>query len=343
MKVSDERPLKRAGLALTALGLGTAPLGGLYAPVPLADARATLDAALASGIRHVDTAPMYGLGRAEHLVGERLREADPAGFVVSTKVGRLMGIERPGRPLPPEAARNAFDSGWHNGLSFREIFDYSYDAILRSYDDSRQRTGLSKLDLLFVHDIGRVTHGEAHAHHWNALTRGGGFRALAELRSAGLIAGFGLGVNETGAIAEAMEEADLDVCLLAGRYTLLDASAAQALLPKALARDVALVMGGVLNSGILAAAGPGRRTYDYVDAPPAILAKAEALEAECRAFGVPLPAAALQFPLRHPATANVVVGARSAAELRQAVAWFEQPIPDGLWRSLEDKGLIAAP
>ncbi|KMO17373.1 aldo/keto reductase [Methylobacterium indicum] len=342
MKVSDKRPLKRAGLELTALGLGTAPLGGLYAPVALADARATIEAAFAAGIRHFDTAPMYGLGRAEHLVGERLREEEPGGFVVSTKVGRLMSFDRPGRPLPPEAARNAFDSGWHNGLSFREVFDYSYDAILRSYDDSRQRTGLSKLDLLFVHDIGRVTHGDAHAHHWSALTRGGGFRALAELRSAGLIAGFGLGVNENEAILEAMEEADLDVCLLAGRYTLLDGSAADALLPKARARDVALVMGGVFNSGILASTS-GRKKYNYVDAPPGILAKAEALEAECRAFGVPLQAAAIQFPFRHPATANVVIGAKTASQLQQNVAWFEQPIPDALWRSLDDKGLIASP
>jgi D-threo-aldose 1-dehydrogenase len=341
MKVSDKRPLKRAGLALTALGIGTAPLGGLYAPVALADARATLDAAFAAGIRHFDTAPMYGLGRSEHLVGERLREEAPDEVVVSTKVGRLMSFDRPGRQLPPEAARNEFDSGWHNGLSFREIFDYSYDAILRSYDDSRQRTGLSKLDILFVHDIGRVTHGEAHDHHWGALTWGGGFRALEELRAAGLIAGFGLGVNENEVILEAMEETDLDVCLLAGRYTLLDGSAAEALLPKALARDVGLVMGGVFNSGILASAS-GRKKYNYVDAPAEILAKAEALEAECGAFGVPLQAAAIQFPYRHPATANVVIGAKTAAQLQQNVAWFEQPIPDALWRSLEEKGLIPA-
>ncbi|MBB3949985.1 aldo/keto reductase [Aureimonas jatrophae] len=339
MKASDKRPLKRAGVELTALGMGTAPLGGLYAPVALADACAALDAAWEAGIRHFDTAPMYGLGRCEHLAGERLREEDPSSFAVSTKVGRLMTFERPGRTLPPPPPRNEFDSGWHNGLPFREVFDYSYDAILRSYDDSRQRTGLSRLDILFVHDIGRVTHGALHDHHWNALTRGGGFRALAELRAAGLIAGFGLGVNETQAIVEAMEEADLDVCLLAGRYTLLDGSAAKTLLPKALERDVAVVMAGVFNSGILASPA-GRRTYNYVDAPAEIVAKVEALERACAAFVVPLAAAALQFPLRHPAAANVVIGARSAAEVRQNVAWFEQLIPDALWTSLADEGLI---
>ncbi|KTQ97503.1 pyridoxal 4-dehydrogenase [Aureimonas ureilytica] len=341
MKASTKRPLKRAGIELTALGMGSAPLGGLYAPVPLSDARAALQAAWDAGIRHFDTAPMYGLGRSEHLTGELLREEEPSSFAISTKVGRLMSFERPGRQLPPEPPKNEFDSGWNNGLSFREVFDYSYDAILRSYDDSRQRTGLSKLDILFVHDIGRVTHGALHDHHWGALTKGGGFRALEELRAAKLIAGFGLGVNETQAILDAMEETDLDVCLLAGRYTLLDGSATEALLPKAAARDVALVVGGVFNSGILASAS-GRKKFNYVDAPAEIVEKAEALRAACEPFGVPLPAAAIQFPMRHPATANVVIGAKSAAQVNQNVAWFEQPIPDALWLSLEEKGLIPA-
>lgn len=341
MKASDKRLLKRAGIEVTALGMGTAPLGGLYAPVPLGDARGALKAAWDAGIRHFDTAPMYGLTRCEHLTGELLREEDPSAFTVSTKVGRLMSFERPGRTLPPEPPKNEFDSGWNNGLSFREVFDYSYDAILRSYDDSRQRTGLSKLDILFVHDIGRVTHGDLHEHHWSALTKGGGFRALEELRAARLIAGFGLGVNETQAILDAMEETDLDVCLLAGRYTLLDGSAAEKLLPKALEREVALVVGGVFNSGILASSS-GRRKFNYVDAPAEIVAKADALKSVCEEFGVALPAAAIQFPMRHPATGNVVIGVKSAEQLRQNVEWFETTIPDALWRTLEDKGLIPA-
>ncbi len=258
MKASSKRHLKRAGIDVTALGMGTAPLGGLYTAVPLDQARGAMRAAWDCGIRYFDTAPMYGLTRCEHLTGELLREEDPSSFAVSTKVGRLMSFDRPGRQLPPEGPKNEFDSGWNNGLSFREVFDYSYDAILRSYDDSRQRTGLSKLDILFVHDIGRVTHGALHDHHWGALTKGGGFRALEELRAAGLIAGFGLGVNETQVILDAMEEADLDVCLLAGRYTMLDGSATDKLLPKALERDVALVVGGVFNSGILASSSGAR-------------------------------------------------------------------------------------
>ena len=341
MKASDTRRLKRAAIDLTLLGMGTAPLGGLYTPVAIEDARAAMRAAWDAGIRHFDTAPMYGLGRCEHLTGELLREEAPSSFAVSTKVGRLMSFERPGRTLPPEPPKNEFDSGWNNGLSFREVFDYSYDAILRSYDDSRQRTGLSKLDILFVHDIGRVTHGALHDHHWGALTTGGGFRALEELKAAGLIAGFGLGVNEWQVISDAMEETDLDVCLLAGRYTLLDDDAAKTFLPKALAREVDLVIGGVFNSGILASSS-GRKKFNYVDAPAEIVARVDRLEAACRAFEVPLAAAAIQYPLRHPAATNVVIGAKNAAQVTQNVAWFEQAIPPELWNALEEGGLIPA-
>ncbi|WP_062209391.1 aldo/keto reductase [Aureimonas sp. AU12] len=339
-KASQTRRLKRAAIDLTLLGMGTAPLGGLYAPVSTADAKAALEAAWAAGIRYYDMAPMYGLGRSEHLSGEMLREKGEP-FRVSTKVGRLMTFDRPGRALPPEPPKNEFDSGWHNGLPFREVFDYSYDAILRSYDDSRQRTGLGALDLLYVHDIGRVTHGELHDHHWAALTKGGGFRALAELKAAGLIAGFGLGVNEWQVIADAMNETALDCCLLAGRYTLLDGDAAQTFLPMALRHDVDLVIGGVFNSGILASSS-GRKKFNYVDAPADILAKVERLEGICRAFEVPLPAAAIQYPLRHPAATAVVIGAKTAAQVEGNVAWFEQPIPAELWQALEADGLIPA-
>ncbi|MBB3997632.1 aldo/keto reductase [Aureimonas pseudogalii] len=341
MKASDTRRLKRAAIDLTLLGMGTAPLGGLYTPVAIEDARAAMRAAWDAGIRHFDTAPMYGLGRCEHLTGELLREEDPSSFAVSTKVGRLMSFERPGRTLPPEPPKNEFDSGWNNGLSFREVFDYSYDGVMRSVDDSRQRTGISKLDILFVHDIGRVTHGALHDQHWGALTTGGGFRALEELKAAGLIAGFGLGVNEWQVISDAMEETDLDVCLLAGRYTLLDDDAAKTFLPKALAREVDLVIGGVFNSGILASSS-GRKKFNYVDAPAEIVARVERLEAACRAFEVPLAAAAIQYPLRHPAATNVVIGAKNAAQVTQNVAWFEQTIPPELWNALEEGGLIPA-
>lgn len=335
MKVSERRTVKRAGLELTALGLGCAAFGGLYRPIAAADALAALRLAWQAGLRHFDAAPMYGLGRAEHLLGHFLREeaGDAGQAVVSTKVGRLMARQRPGRELPPEAPKNPFDSGWMNGLNFREIFDYSYDGIMRSFDDSHQRLGRPEIDLLFIHDIGRVTHGERHAHHWDALTSGG-FRALQELRSAGLIKGFGLGVNEPEAIGDAMNEADLDCCLLAGRYTLLDRTG-EALLEKAHARDVAIVIGGAYNSGILAAGDNGDRKFNYADAPGEIVEKTDRLARICASYEVPLGAAAVQFPLRNKAVTSVLVGARSAQDLSASIDWFEREIPQELWGELD--------
>lgn len=336
MKVSDRRTLKRAGLEVTALGLGCAAFGGLYRSAGAPQALATLAAAWQAGIRHFDVAPMYGLGRAEHLLGHFLREeaGDSGDAVVSTKAGRLMARARPGRDLPPPAPANPLDSGWCNGLRFQEVFDYGYDGIMRSFDDSQQRMGRPEIDLLFVHDIGRLTHGERHEGHWTALVSGGGFRALSELRAAGLIKGFGLGVNEVEVIDAAMNEADLDCCLLAGRYTLLDRSGA-ALLDKAKARDVAIIMGGVYNSGILASATGGDRKFNYADAPPEILRKADRLAGICARFEVSLGAAAIRFPLRNAAVASVLVGARSPQDVTASIDWFEHDIPDELWEALE--------
>ena len=331
MQVSERRVLGRTGLSVTALGIGCAAFGGLYRPLAATDALAALGAAWDAGIRHFDAAPMYGLGRAEHLLGQFLRdEADRAEAVLSTKVGRLMVRPRPGRTLPPEAPPNPFDAGWQNGLGFSERFDYSYDGLMRSVDDSQQRLGLPEIDILFVHDIGRVTHGERHGRHWGDLTSGG-FRALEELRSAGIIKGFGLGVNETDAIAEALEETDPDCCLLAGRYTLLDRSGAD-LLERTHARGVAVIAAGVYNSGILAA---GDAKFDYRDAPPDIVARVERLKAICARHDVPLGAAAIQFARRNPAVTSVLIGPRNAAEVRQGVAWFERDIPGALWSDLD--------
>ena len=341
MKASTRRRFRRSDLEVTALGMGSAPLGGLYAPVAAEDARAALEAAWNAGMRYFDTAPMYGRGRSEHLVGEFLRSRPAEDcFHISTKVGRLMTNARPGRVLPPEAPPNEFDSGWHNGLPFIELFDYSHDGIMRSFDDSQQRTGLSRLDILYVHDIGRVTHGASHDAHWAALTRGGGFRALADLRQAGLVTAIGLGVNEWEVIRDALEEIDLDCCLLAGRYTLLDQTAAATFLPLAQARNVDVVIGGVFNSGILAGVGPGQPKFDYTDAPPAILERVGRIAAICSRHDVPLAAAAIQFPIEHPAVTAILIGGRTALQVEQSVAWFEAPVPPGLWTDLRAVGLI---
>lgn len=342
MRVSEARTVGRTGLEVTALGMGTAAMGGLYAPVSAEASLAALDAAWQAGIRHFDSAPMYGLGRAEHLLGHFLREktAEDGPFTVSTKVGRLMARERPGRSLPPAPPKNPLDSGWHNGLSFREIFDYSYDAIMRSFDDSGQRTGLERLDLLFVHDIGTVTHGSAQEVHWLALTKGKGFRALEELKAAGLIRGFGLGVNEADVVLDAMNEADLDCTLLAGRHTLLEQNALT-LLDKASAAGMGIMIGGVFNSGILAGGPGGHRKFNYQDVPEDVAKRVEALSNVCERFGVPLSAAAIQYPLRHSAVTTVLIGPRDEEQVRQNVGWFEQDTPGELWEVLRDEGLAA--
>lgn len=334
LTATTRRPVGQTGLELTALGVGSAPLGGLYADVPTAQALDMLNTAWDLGLRYFDTAPMYGLTRAEHLVGQVLRDKD-GSHVLSTKVGRLMTTERAGRALPPAPPKNPLDPGWWNGLPFRELFDYSYDGVMRSYDDSQQRLGLDRLDILYVHDIGRVTHGDLHDHHWAALTKGGGFRALQELKAAGNIRGFGLGVNEWEVIRDALQETDLDICMLAGRYSLLDRDAGETFLPLAQARGVSLVLAGVYNSGILAAPKGGRTKFNYADADPTIIARVEALRGVCDDYGVPLAAAAIRFPMRHPATTCVVIGAKTAAQLKQNVEWFDTDLPDAIWADLD--------
>lgn len=334
LTATTRRPVGQIGLELTALGVGSAPLGGLYADVPTAQALDMLNTAWDLGLRYFDTAPMYGLTRAEHLVGQVLRDKD-GSHVLSTKVGRLMTTERAARALPPAPPKNPLDPGWWNGLPFREVFDYSYDGVMRSYDDSQQRLGLDRLDILYVHDIGRVTHGELHDDHWAALTKGGGFRALQELKAVGNIRGFGLGVNEWEVIRDALEETDLDICMLAGRYSLLDRDAGETFLPLAQARGVSLVLAGVYNSGILAAPKGGRTKFNYADADPAIIAQVEALRGVCDDYGVPLAAAAIRFPMRHPAATCVVIGAKTAAQLKQNVEWFDTDLPDAIWADLD--------
>ncbi|NRF71689.1 aldo/keto reductase [Aquincola sp. S2] len=327
MKVSDRRAVAGGRLQLTRFGLGCAPLAGLYEPASEAEARAVLQAAWDAGLRSFDTAPYYGYTASEHRVGRFLREQPREDFVLSTKVGRLMR---------PDAGVPALDNGWAEPLPFRPQFDYGYDAVMRSFEDSLQRLGLARIDILLVHDIGRLTHGDAHARHWQALTRGGGFRALETLRREGRIAAFGLGVNEAAVVHDSLQEAQLDCVLLAGRYTLLE-QGALSLLDECARRGTALIVGGPFNSGLLA----GNGKFDYAEAPPALLARADALRRTCAEFDVPLQTAALQFPLAHPAVASCVAGMRDARQVAQNTAWFEQPIPAALWTALRARGLLA--
>jgi len=305
----------------------SAPLAGLYEPASEAEAQAVLQASWDAGLRTFDTAPYYGYTLGEHRVGRFLRDKPREAFVISTKVGRLMRAD---------AGVPETDNGWARPLPFRPHFDYGYDAVMRSFEDSLQRLGLARIDILLVHDIGRLTHGDANAVHWQASTRGGGFRALETLRREGRIAAFGLGVNEAAVVRDSLQEAQLDCVLLAGRYTLLEQGALP-LLDECARRGVAVIAGGPFNSGLLA----GNGKFDYAEAPQALLARAQALRRGCAEFGVPLPAAALQFPLAHPAVAACVAGMRDARQVAQNTAWFEQPIPAALWTALRTRGLVA--
>ena len=327
MRVADTAFLPRGGLALTRLGMGCAPIAGLYRATSEEEARAALDAAWDLGIRYFDTAPYYGFTLSEHRLGAALRERARDSFVVSTKVGRVMR---------PDAGVAPGECDWAAPLPFRPEYDYTYDGVLRSHEDSLQRLGLDRIDILFVHDIGALTHGDRHAHYWQQLTQGGGFRALRELRNDGSVRAIGLGVNEADAVLAAMGECDLDCTLLAGRYTLLEQAALTPLLEACARQGNAIVIGGPFNSGILA----GNGKYNYADAPPAVMERVAALDAVCRDYGVPLPAAALQFPLAHPAVVSCIPGARSSEELRQNAAWFETAIPPGLWQELKRRGLV---
>ncbi|HGL4257011.1 aldo/keto reductase [Burkholderia dolosa] len=328
MNADETRALPRSGPTVSALGLGCSQLGGLYRPMSGADAEALVDAAWAAGLRYFDTAPYYGYTLSERRTGTALARRPRDAFTLSTKVGRLMRADPSVR---------AGDDGWAEPLPFRPVYDYSYDGIMRSHEDSRQRLGLARIDVLYVHDIGRMTHGDRHAHYWTQLTAGGGFRALDELRSGGEIGAFGLGVNEWEVAADALNEAALDAVLLAGRYTLLEQTALEPLLDACSRVGTAVVIGGVFNSGVLA----GNGKFNYADASADVIDKVARLAALCERFDVPLPAAALQFPFGHPAVVSCVVGVRSIAQLRQNLDWFGRTVPAALWAALRSEGLIA--
>jgi D-threo-aldose 1-dehydrogenase len=327
MKAADRVALPRSDLSLTRLGMGCAIIGGMYQPCSALDARAAIDGAWDLGLRYFDTAPFYGYTLSEHRLGEALRERPRAEYVVSSKAGRLM---------LPDAGVRPGDDGWAAPLPFRPRFDYRYEAILRSHEDSLQRLGMDCIDILLVHDIGTATHGAQHEHYWQQLTAGGGFRALDELRRGGQVKAIGLGVNEAEAVHQAMQECDLDCTLLAGRYTLLEQASLSPLLEECARQGNAIVIGGPFNSGVLV----GNGKFNYADAPNEIMQRAARLKTVCERFGVPLPAAALQFPMAHPAVVSCIPGGADLAQLRQNAAWFEQPIPAELWQVLRQDGLI---
>jgi D-threo-aldose 1-dehydrogenase len=308
-------------IATGRLALGCAPLAGLYEPVDEATAQAAMDAAWEAGIRTFDTAPLYGLGVSEQRVGAALATRPRDEFVLSTKVGRLL-VPHEGPPSPDMAifpAAPALEATW----------DYSSDGVRRSLEASLERLGLDRVDVALIHDPD--DHMDA------ALYEA--YPALEELRSQGVLRAIGAGMNQTPALARFVRESDVDCVLVAGRYTLLDQSAADDLLPACLDRGVAVLAAGVFNSGVLADpdASP---TYDYAPAPREIVARAKRIAAVCARHEVPLTAAAMAFPLRHPAVKAVVVGARSRQEVAANATAFGRPISQSLWDELQAEGLL---
>lgn len=322
----------RTGLALSRLGLGSAPLGDLYRRLDDETAVGTVVAAAAAGVTLVDSAPHYGNGLAEARVGTALRRTDRDRLVLSTKVGRLMSPDRSG-----------FGSTrFAGGLPFRQRYDYSHDGVMRSVEHSLLRLGTDRVDILLIHDVDVWTHGTEAIEGRFAEAMSGAYPALERLRAEGSVKAIGVGLNEAGMCARFARAGDFDAMLLAGRYSLLEQGALDDFLPLAVERGIAVLMGGVFNTGILATGPVEGAMYNYKPAGPDVLQRAARIEAVCRAHATPLAAAAIRFPLGHPAVASVVLGAVTPEEVRRNVAAFSQEIPDALWRDLVAEGLLRA-
>ena len=308
------RQLGRSGVDVTEISFGGAAIGNMFTAVSDDDARAAIDAAWDGGIRTFDTAPHYGLGLSEGRLGAALRDRPRGEYAISTKVGRL---------LEPAESTGRDPEGFDVPAGLVRRFDFSAAGVRRSLDASLGRLGLDRVDIALIHDPD--AHGE------QALREA--YPALARLRAEGVVGAIGVGMNQTEMLTRFVRETDIDVVLVAGRYTLLDRSAADALLPAARERGVAVIAGGVFNSGLLAAPASGA-TYDYRAAPGSLINRALRLQEICAQWQVPLRAAAARFPLAHPAVASVLIGARSAAEVADAITLRGLDLPAGLWKAL---------
>ena len=334
----SRRPFRtRSGetLSFTRMGFGTAPLGNLYRALDEAQARQTLEAAWAVGCRTFDTAPQYGLGLAETRLNGFLRAHRDEAVTLSTKVGRIM---RPCRPEERTGIGKFFDVPTR-----REHYDYSYDGVLRSFEHSLERLGVDAVDILLCHDVDAMAHGSREAS--DARIRefmDGGYRALLRLREEGVIRAIGAGVNEWQVCETLARQGDFDLFLLAGRYTLLEQEALESFLPLCVDRGIGIMLGGPYNSGILATGPHPGAFYNYEPAPPAILARVGRIAGICAAHGVALAAAALAFPLAHPAVVCVIPGGQTPDEVRRNAALLDQTIPPGLWADLKTEGLLRA-
>ena len=324
------RPLGRTSLRLTSIGFGTTMLGNLYRAVGEADAFAATDAAYAAGIRFFDTAPHYGVGLAERRLGGALRRFTGEPPLISTKVGWL---------TKPALGRATDASLFASPPPFVEMSDYSHDGVMRSVEDSMQRLGTDRIDILLIHDVDRRNHGDAYPEVFRRAMDGA-YPTLVKLRDQGVVKAIGCGLNEWQACEDFLEAGDFDCFLLAGRYTLLDQESLDSFLPLCTKRGAGIILGGPFNSGILASGAVEGAYFDYAPATPAILDRVRRMEAICSRHGVPLKAAALQFPLHHPAVATVLPGMANGAEVAENLRLLAHPIPVSFWAELKAEGLI---
>jgi D-threo-aldose 1-dehydrogenase len=332
----ERRRIGRTDLEVSVLGFGGNALGNLYSAIDEGVARDAVLAAYESGASYFDTAPMYGHGLSERRIGDVLRGLPRESFVLSTKVGRLLvpyGRVPPPRPTPKQGGIFTAE------LPFLPTFDFSYDATMRSFEDSLQRLGMNRVDILLIHDCDEWSQG---ARYEGALrtVEIGALRALQRLKDEGTIGAFGAGVNQAEACERLMDLGDFDCFMLAGRYTLLEQGGLDTFLPRAHAAGVSVLLAAPFNSGILVTGVVDGATYNYLPAPDDVLERVRGIERVCAAHGVPLAAAALKFVLGHPAVATVIPGSRSRAEAEQNAAWASAPIPPALWSDLKAEGLL---
>jgi D-threo-aldose 1-dehydrogenase len=325
--------LGTGGISFTELGFGAAPLGNLYRSISDDDAHGVLAAAWATGVRYFDTAPLYGLGLSERRIGRYLTTRPRDDFVVSTKVGRLL------RVCPAELRTGI--GKFFDTPNRREVFDYSYDGVMRSFEASLERTGLDRFDIVFVHDLDVFTHGSAEAcdQYLEQFMRGG-YYAMLSLRDQGCVKAIGGGINEWEMCQVLAERGDFDLFLLAGRYTLLEQQALQTFLPMCEARGIGIVLGGPYNSGILARGATQDAQYNYSDAPADVIERVKRIDAICGKHGVRLIEAALNFPLFHPAVVTVIPGGQDVAQVESNNTMIGGKIPAALWKHLKSEGLM---
>jgi D-threo-aldose 1-dehydrogenase len=322
--------LGRTGVQVTRLGVGCAWFGNLYQAVPEDAATAVLARAFELGIRLVDTAPLYGFGLAERRIAPALALVSRDDFVLSTKVGRTLRARRPNDPL--DLAYDGNGPLFVDAAALYAEFDFSYEAVMRSIEESLGRLGVERLDIVLIHD--------PDDHYAQAVD--GAYRALHSLRDEGVVGAIGAGMNQPGMLARFARDTDIDCVLLAGCYTLLDQSGAEEMLPECARRGIGVVLGGVFNTGVLAQPSP-QACYKYQVVPDDVLARVRQLARICESHGVPLKAAALQFPFRHPAVTSVLTGVRSTVELDDNASLLQLPVPEAMWQELYSSGLLSSP